>query len=54
MAVTAGAAVSRWIARSHQRQSLRAITERNDYLLKDIGITREQAFREADRPFWRR
>ena len=47
--------LERWIARSRQRQALREIAERNDFhLLKDIGVSQEEAFREADKPFWRR
>jgi uncharacterized protein YjiS (DUF1127 family) len=53
MAIAVGSVVSRWIARSRQRQSLRAIAERDDHLLKDIGVTQEQALREANKPFWR-
>jgi uncharacterized protein YjiS (DUF1127 family) len=45
--------VGRWFARSRQRRSLREIAERNDFhLLKDIGVSREEALREADKPFW--
>jgi uncharacterized protein YjiS (DUF1127 family) len=40
-----------WIARSHQRQ---ALAELNDHLLRDIGVTRHEALREAAKPFWRR
>jgi uncharacterized protein YjiS (DUF1127 family) len=30
------------------------IAERNDFhLLKDIGVSREEALREADKAFWR-
>lgn len=46
----------RWIAtlmRTHerwrQRQDLR---ELEDHLLRDVGITREQAQYEASKPFW--
>ena len=47
--------IARWIARSRQRQALREIAERNDFhLLKDIGVSQEEALREADKPFWRR
>jgi uncharacterized protein YjiS (DUF1127 family) len=47
--------LARWIARSRQRQALRDIAEANDFhLLKDIGVSQEDAFREADKPFWRR
>jgi uncharacterized protein YjiS (DUF1127 family) len=46
--------VGRWFARSRQRRALREIAERNDFhLLKDIGVSQEEAFREADKPFWR-
>jgi uncharacterized protein YjiS (DUF1127 family) len=46
--------VGRWFARSRQRRALREIAERNDFhLLKDIGVTQEEALREADKPFWR-
>ena len=46
--------VRRWFARSSERQALREIAERNDFhLLKDIGVSREEAFREADKAFWR-
>jgi uncharacterized protein YjiS (DUF1127 family) len=47
--------VGRWHARSRQRRALREIAERNDlHLLKDIGVSREEALREAEKPFWRR
>ena len=46
--------VARWFARSGQRRALREIAERNDFhLLKDIGVSQEEALREADKPFWR-
>jgi uncharacterized protein YjiS (DUF1127 family) len=46
--------VGRWFARSRERQAVREIAERNDFhLLKDIGVSREEAFREADKAFWR-
>jgi uncharacterized protein YjiS (DUF1127 family) len=41
-----------WLARSRQRQALRELAELDDYLLKDIGFSRETAFREARKPFW--
>jgi uncharacterized protein YjiS (DUF1127 family) len=47
-----GHTIDRWIARSRQRRALREIAE-IDYLLKDIGVSREKAFREASKPFWR-
>lgn len=44
------AALRRMHERWHQRQDLR---ELDDHLLRDIGITREQAKHEASKPFWR-
>jgi uncharacterized protein YjiS (DUF1127 family) len=47
--------IARWIARSRQRRVLREIAESNDrHLLRDIGVSRQEAFWEADKPFWRR
>ena len=47
--------VDRWFARSRQRRALREIAERNDFhLLKDIGVSQQEALREAGKPFWRR
>ena len=52
--VVASVTVRRWIARSQQRRSLREIAESNDrHLLRDIGVSRYEAFQEADKPFWR-
>ena len=42
-----------WIDRSHQRKQLGELAELNDYLLKDIGVSQEEAMREAEKPFWR-
>ena len=41
-----------WAARRRMRQALGDIAE-DDHLLADVGITRDQARREADKPFWR-
>ena len=47
--------IRQWVARSQQRRALREIAERtDDHLLKDIGLSQEEAFRQADKPFWRR
>jgi uncharacterized protein YjiS (DUF1127 family) len=47
--------IGRCAARSRQRRALREIAESDDrHLLRDIGVTREEAFREADKWFWRR
>jgi len=45
--------IRRWNARSSQRRALAWLADLDDYLLKDIGVTREQARREAAKPFWR-
>ena len=42
-----------WNARSRQRSQLGELADLNNYLLKDIGLTREEALREAEKPFWR-
>jgi uncharacterized protein YjiS (DUF1127 family) len=42
-----------WIERSRQRRQLGELAELNDYLLKDIGVSREEAKREAEKRFWR-
>jgi uncharacterized protein YjiS (DUF1127 family) len=39
------------IARSGQRRALCELAQ-DTRLLSDIGLTREQALREAGRPFW--
>ena len=53
-AVAARRTVTGWIARSRQRRALREIAESNDFhLLKDIGVSQQEAFREAEKPFWR-
>ena len=44
------AAGERWLERRRQR---RALLELNDNLLKDIGLTRSDAYREGNKPFWR-
>jgi uncharacterized protein YjiS (DUF1127 family) len=53
--VAACRTVTVWIARSRQRRALLEIAESNDFhLLKDIGVSQEEALREAEKPFWRR
>ena len=43
--------VAIWIVRQQQRQVLAAL---DDHLLNDVGLSREQARREAAKPFWKR
>jgi uncharacterized protein YjiS (DUF1127 family) len=42
--------VARWIERTRQRKALAAL---DDQTLRDIGITRLDAAREAEKPFWK-
>jgi len=46
----------RWVqacrARARQRRELAALAE-CEHLLRDIGVTRAEAMREAGKPFWR-
>ena len=44
--------VAIWILRSAQRRALRELALEGR-LLGDVGLTCEQALREAARPFWR-
>ena len=45
--------VAQWIVRSAQRRALHELAQ-DERLLSDIGLNREQALREAAKPFWRR
>jgi uncharacterized protein YjiS (DUF1127 family) len=47
------ATIHTWIERSRQRQALRKLAERDDYLLKDIGVSQAEALHEAAKPFWK-
>jgi uncharacterized protein YjiS (DUF1127 family) len=42
--------VARWLETARQRGALAAL---DDHTLRDIGITRVDAAREAEKPFWR-
>lgn len=42
-----------WVERRRQRRQLGELAVLNDHLLKDIGVSREDALREAAKPFWR-
>ena len=48
------ATIRLWSERSRQRRHLRELPQWDDYLLNDIGVSREAALREAAKPFWRR
>jgi len=41
-----------WLDRRHQRMALREIAD-DPHFLKDLGLSREEALREAAKPFWR-
>jgi uncharacterized protein YjiS (DUF1127 family) len=43
-----------WGERNRQRHALRLLAERDDYLLKDIGLSQDDAFQEAAKSFWQR
>jgi uncharacterized protein YjiS (DUF1127 family) len=43
-----------WIARSQQREALADLVEQDERMLRDIGVSRAAAQREAAKPFWRR
>jgi uncharacterized protein YjiS (DUF1127 family) len=43
-------AVLTWAERAHQRRQL---AELNDYMLRDIGLTRADVAGETRKPFWR-
>jgi len=36
-----------------RRESRRRLAEMDDHLLRDIGISRADAFAESEKPFWR-
>ena len=53
--ISAGARRPSWwsfLDRPFQRLALREIAN-DPHLLRDLGLTREQALREAAKPFWR-
>ena len=41
-----------WAERSRQRRHLAEIAKWDDYVLKDIGVSRQQALGKARKPFW--
>jgi uncharacterized protein YjiS (DUF1127 family) len=42
-----------WIARHRYRRDLARQLELGNHLVKDIGLTLEQALSEIRKPFWR-
>jgi len=57
LALIAGilATIRTWVARRRGRRQLRDLAEGGEHhLLEDIGLTREDAFRAADKWFWQR
>jgi uncharacterized protein YjiS (DUF1127 family) len=42
--------IGEWIRRSESRRDLAALSDRE---LRDIGVTRVDAMREVEKPFWR-
>jgi uncharacterized protein YjiS (DUF1127 family) len=42
------------IARWRQRTALGELAAFNQHMLRDIGVSMEDALREAEKPFWRR
>jgi len=50
---TAKPAVSRWNAFWQRLTTRRALLRLTDEQLKDVGLSREQALREAQLPFWK-
>ncbi len=43
-----------WLARRRQRRTLGGLTELDDHLLKDIGVSRQEAARSCAKWFWQR
>lgn len=52
-AVAVWRTVHAWIGRHRQRRALAELARLNGHLLRDIGISQEDALREAAKPFWR-
>ena len=50
LVVTCICLIASWIHRTHQRGALARLDDR---MLKDVGITRNEAEHECAKPFWR-
>jgi uncharacterized protein YjiS (DUF1127 family) len=46
------ATIRAWLARRRRRRTLGELTELDDHLLKDIGVSRQEAARECAKWFW--
>jgi len=44
---------ARWRERRRYRADLERLLRAGDYLVKDIGLTPEDAHREINKPFWK-
>jgi len=42
-----------WVTRARNRRELDWLLGQPDYMLKDIGVPRDEIVREAIKPFWR-
>ncbi len=42
--------IATWVERHRGRRALRLL---DDHMLKDVGLSRRDVDREADKPFWR-
>ena len=51
-AIGLSATICRWIARGRERRALAEMAELNAHLLKDIGLSKNEALREAAKWFW--
>ena len=47
-------AVAIWIERSRQRRAIKELARLNSRYLEDIGVSKDEALREASKPFWQR
>ena len=47
-------AVAIWIARSRQRRAIEELAKLDNRFLDDIGVSKDEALREASKPFWQR
>ena len=53
-AASYGRSLIAWLrAAAERRRQRRALAMLDDHLLRDIGVTRDQALTEAQRPPWR-